>query len=69
MKTLKIHYLPKDTVTVNTCSLIIFQLKKTLFFQMTTLQEANNQAPSMSFIWLKIIPKQVCGKTEARGLR
>lgn len=35
---------------------------------MTTLQEANNQMPSMPFIWLKRIPKQVCGTT-AGGLR
>lgn len=64
MKTLKMQYLSKDRVIVTTCPLIIFQL-----FQMTALQEANNQTPSMPFIWLKKIPKQVCGKTEARGLK
>lgn len=69
MKTLKMQYLSKDRVIVTTCPLIIFQLRKLLLFQMTALQEANNQTPSMPFIWLKKIPKQVCGKTEARGLK
>lgn len=38
MKTLKMHYLSKHRATATTCPLIMFQLKKSLFFQTTTLQ-------------------------------